>query len=224
MTRMIGPECAVIFNLINAHTRARAHARTHTSSVAIIFCCTAGPFIPHVSLSLQTGSGACGHRTAPFARPGVCTRAVYRGDNRVRGTERSERVGGGIKVGNGNRDGNGIGGGNGDANGDGDGNGAGTGTEVEASEQTQDGNGDGSEDGAGTGTITGVETRGKIQNWNGDGSWDVNESRSGDENGKGDGKGDGKEDGIGDVKGTIMKREGEDEECSGIRLIGKEAK
>ena len=42
-------------------------------------------------LSLQTGGDACEHPTAPFARPGVCISASYRGGNRVRGTGRSER-------------------------------------------------------------------------------------------------------------------------------------
>ena len=79
------------------------------------------------SPSLQTGGGACEHPTAPFARPGVCTSASYGGGNRVRGTGRSERVGGGIGVGGGNGDGNGVGGGDGDVNGHGDGDGAGTG-------------------------------------------------------------------------------------------------
>ena len=40
---------------------------------------------------LRTGGGACGHLTAPFARPGACTRASHRGGDRVQGTGRSER-------------------------------------------------------------------------------------------------------------------------------------
>ena len=48
-------------------------------------------FVPHASPSLQTGGGACGHPTAPFARFGVCTRVLRRGGNRVRGTGSSER-------------------------------------------------------------------------------------------------------------------------------------
>ena len=47
----------------------------------IVFCFTAGIFIPHASSSLQTEGGACEHPTAPFARPGVCTSASYRGGN-----------------------------------------------------------------------------------------------------------------------------------------------
>ena len=65
--------------------------RSSTSSAAILFCFTAGTLIPHASPSLQTGGGACEHPTAPFARPGVCTSASYRGGNRVRGAGRSER-------------------------------------------------------------------------------------------------------------------------------------
>ena len=48
-----------------------------TSSATIIFCFTVGTFIPQASSSLQTGSGACGHPTALFARPGVCAPALY---------------------------------------------------------------------------------------------------------------------------------------------------
>ena len=125
MTRMIGPDCAVMCNLINTHTH------THT----------AGTLIPHASPSLQTGGGACEHPTAPFARPGVGTSASYRGGNRIRGAGRSERGRGGIGVGGGNGDGNG------DVDGQGDGDGAGAGTGVEANEGAQDGDGDGDEGG-----------------------------------------------------------------------------
>ena len=43
------------------------------------FYFTAGTPIPHASPSLQVGGGACEHPAAPFARPGVCTNASYRG-------------------------------------------------------------------------------------------------------------------------------------------------
>ena len=49
------------------------------------------------SASLQTGSGACGHSTAPFAKSGVCARAF------TEGITRSERQEGA------NVDGNGVG-------------------------------------------------------------------------------------------------------------------
>ena len=65
--------------------------RSSTSSAAILFCFTAGTLIPHASPSLQTGSGACEHPTAPFARPGIGTSASYWGGNRVRGIGRSEQ-------------------------------------------------------------------------------------------------------------------------------------
>ena len=45
----------------------------------ILFCFTAGPFVPHASPSLQIEDGAYEHPTAPFARSGVCTSASYRG-------------------------------------------------------------------------------------------------------------------------------------------------
>ena len=141
MTRMTGPDCVVMCNLINTHTHTHTHATysllplarstwgeddsdmhalikelairrvehrqvedilqriptsggrggSSTSSAAILFCFTAGTFIPHASPSLQTEGGACEHPTSPFARPGVCTRASYRAGNQVRGTGRSER-------------------------------------------------------------------------------------------------------------------------------------
>ena len=88
MTRMTGPDCAVMCNLINTHTHM------HT---------------------LQTGSGACGHRTAAFIRPGAFARALYRGGNQIRVVGRSER------------DGNRVGG---DTNEDRAGTGMGTGAET----------------------------------------------------------------------------------------------
>ena len=48
-----------------------------TSSAVILFCFTAYTLILRASPSLQTGGGACEHPIAPFARPGVCTRASY---------------------------------------------------------------------------------------------------------------------------------------------------
>ena len=57
----------------------------------ILFYFAAGTFIPHDLPSLQTGSDACVHPTAPFVRPGVYTRKPYRGDNRVQRTRWSER-------------------------------------------------------------------------------------------------------------------------------------
>ena len=62
-----------------------------TPSPAVRSCFTAGTLIPYVPSSLQAGSGACGHPTALFARSGVCTRASYRGGNRVLGAGSSER-------------------------------------------------------------------------------------------------------------------------------------
>ena len=59
------------------------------SSAAILVCFTADTFIPHVSSTLQPKDGAWGHRTASFARPGVCTNVLYRGGNRFRETGRS---------------------------------------------------------------------------------------------------------------------------------------
>ena len=112
-------------------------------------------FIPHASSSLPTEDGACGHRTAPFARPGVCKRALYRGVTGSDGREGAIGAGGGIGVGDRNGDGKWVGGGNGDVHGDGDGDGAGTRTRVEMNEGTQDGNADGSGGGDGNGDGSG---------------------------------------------------------------------
>ena len=78
----------------------------------------AGIFIPHASSSLQPGGDACGHPTAPFARPGV------EGLTGFEGLEGAIGVGDAIGVGGENEDGNGVGVENGDGNRDGDGNGA----------------------------------------------------------------------------------------------------
>ena len=116
---------------------------------------TAGSFIPHTPLSLQTGGGTCEHPTAPLATPDVCKRASYRGVTGSKRREGANWVGGGIGVGGGNGDGNGVGVGVGNGNGDGDGDGAGAGTGagagVEANEGAHDGSGDGSGDGERTG-------------------------------------------------------------------------
>ena len=98
-----------------------------------------GTFIPHASSSPQTGGGADGYPIAPFARPGICTRASHQKSNRVEGREEAKGVGGG--------------------NGDGDGDGAGTITGVEANEGKKDGSGDGA----------GMETRGRAYDGNGTG-------------------------------------------------------
>ena len=152
--------------------------------MVILFCFIAGTFIPHASLSLQTGDGACGYPTASFARPGVC--------------RRSERGWGATG------DGSGVGVGNEDVNGDGDGDGAGKGMGVEAIKRTQYANEDGSGDGAGTGT--GLETRRQTQDGNGDRSEEGNESSSGDGNGDGNGDDNEIEDGIGEGGGEGEKR------------------
>ena len=97
---------------------------------------------------MQTGGGACEHPTAPFARPGVCTSASYRG---VTGSEGQEGENG-VEVGLESA--------------------AGTetvtesGVGAEVNEGAQDGDGDGSGDGAGTGT--GVETHRRTSEGNGD--------------------------------------------------------
>ena len=127
------------------------------SSAAILFRFTAGTIIWHASSTLQTGGGACGHPTAPFASPGVLHAHRTEEVAGPRGREGENGVGGGIGVGGGNVDGNGVGGGNRDVNGDENGDGAGTETRVETNEGMQDENGAESEDGVGSETGTGLE-------------------------------------------------------------------
>ena len=121
MTRMTGPDCVVMCNLINTYIHTYIHTyialikelairrvqhRSETYSnqsqhlaegteVARLwrrfFFFTAATLIPHASPSLQTGGGACEHPTAPFARPGVGTSASYREGNLIRGAGKSER-------------------------------------------------------------------------------------------------------------------------------------
>ena len=80
---------AQVGNILQRVPAFRGRNRNSTSSAAILFCFTAGRFIPHAPSSLQAGSSACGNPTAPFARPGVCARALYRGGNQIRWTRRS---------------------------------------------------------------------------------------------------------------------------------------
>ena len=82
MTRMTGPDCAVMCNLINTHTHTRTGSGRGEER-------RSSTFIPHASSSMKTKDSACGHSTALFPRPAACTRASHRGDNRVPGMERS---------------------------------------------------------------------------------------------------------------------------------------
>ena len=78
-----------------------------TSSAVILFCFTAGTFIPHASPSLQTWGGACEHPTAPFARPGVCY--AHRTEGHPSPRDGKERTGAGLKSGAGTGSGVGTG-------------------------------------------------------------------------------------------------------------------
>ena len=106
MTKITGLDFAVMCNLINTHTHTplggslrmawndcddSAGLRGYVRFNKYAYTHTTGTFIPHARSSLQTGSGACGHPTAPFARPGVCTCPLYRGGNWVLGMGRGKR-------------------------------------------------------------------------------------------------------------------------------------
>ena len=116
----------------------------------ILFCFTAGTFIPHASPSLQTGVAFASTRQLRSQGPASVQAHRSEGVTGSEGKEGTNGVGGGIGVEGGNGDGNWVGGGNGDVNGhgDGDGAGAGTGTGVEVNEEAQDGDGDGDGDGS----------------------------------------------------------------------------
>ena len=150
-----------------------------------------------VILSADGGS-AYGYPTAPFAKPGACTRASYRGGDRVRGAGRSKRGRGRERRwerGRGRKRGRGW-----------SGNGNGGRGERRSARWDEDGSGDG----AGTG----VETRERTKDGNGDRSGDGNESSSGDENGDEDGHGNGNEDMIGEGGREAKKRKKPNKSCS----------
>ena len=131
------------------------------SSAAILFCFTAGTFIPHASPSLQTGGVALASTRQPRSQGPASVQAQRTGGvTGSEGQEGANGVGGGIGVGGGNGDGNG------DVNGHGDGEGAGAGTGVEVNDGAQGrgrGRGRGwgpvDEHRMGTGTGTGTEAR-----------------------------------------------------------------
>ena len=108
MTRMTGPDYAVMCNLINTHTHISFRTRHHLCRQGVALAST-------LQLRAQGPVSVQAHYTA--------------GVTRFEGQEGANGVGGG----NGDGDGNGVGGGDGDMNGhgDGDGAGAGTGTGVE---------------------------------------------------------------------------------------------
>ena len=87
----IGPDVHALKELAVRREEHRSEIHSNESQHLAEGMEVAGTFFPHASLSLQTEGGACGHPTAQFAMPGVCTRALYRGGTRVGGTGRSER-------------------------------------------------------------------------------------------------------------------------------------
>ena len=172
MTRMTGPDCAVMWNLINTHT----HTHTHTEVARLR---RRFSFVLQQALSFRTRHHLCRQGVAlastrrPHSQGPASVQAHLTGGvTGSEGQEGANGVGGGIGVGGGNGDGNG------DVGGRGDGDGAGAETGVDVNEGAQDGNGDE----AGTRTGTGVGTRNRTPQGNGDGSEDC----SGDGNGDGD--------------------------------------
>ena len=177
MTRMRGPDCAVMCNLINTHTHTQAlsfRTRHH-------FC--------RQGMALAS--------TRQFRSQGPVSVQAHRTGGVTEAQEGAIGVGGEIRVGGGNGDGSGVGDGNGDVNGHGDGDGAGVETGVGVNEGAQDGNGDGSGDRAGMGTE--VETHRRTPDGNGDGPKVSSEDGNGDE-------GNGNEGRVGDGEKEAKKR------------------
>ena len=150
MTRMTGPDCAVMCNLIITHTHTHTQHRSETYSNESQHLAEGArlrrrfSFVLQQALSFRTRHHLCRQRVALAStrRPhsqGPASVQAHRtgGVTRSEGQEGANGVGGGIGVGGGNGDGNG------DVNGHGDGDGAGTATGVEVNEGAQDGNGDG---------------------------------------------------------------------------------
>ena len=224
MTRMTGPDCAVMCNLINTHTHTlikelairRVQHRSETYSnesqhlaegTEVARLRWRFSFVLQQALSFRTRHHLCRQgvalaSTRQHHSQGPSSVQAHRtgGVTESEGQEGANGVGGEIGVGGGNGDGNG------DVNGHGDGDGAGTGTGVEANEGAQDANGDGSGDGAGTGTGTGVGTRRRTPDGNGDGNGDGGEDSSGDGNGDDYDNGNGIENRIGEGGREAKKR------------------
>ena len=217
MTRMTGPDCAVMCNLINIHTYIHTTETYSNESQHLAEGTEVARlrgrfyFVLQQALSFRTRHHLCrqGVALASTRRPhsqGPASVQAHRtgGVTGSEGQEGANGVGGGIGVGGGNGDGNG------DVDGQGGGDGAGAGTRVEANEGAQDGNGDGSGDGAGTGTGTGVGTRRRTPDGNGDGNGDRSEDCSGDGNGDDD---NGNENRIGEGGREAKKRKKPQNSC-----------
>ena len=175
MTRMTRPDCAVMCNLINTHTRGDVGSNVHAfikelairrvqhrsetnynesqhpaEGTEVARLRRRFSFVLQQELSYRTRHHLC--------RQGVALASTRQPHSQCPASVQAHRTGGvtgseGLEGANGARGGIGVGGGNGDGNGDvnghGDGDGAGTGTGVEVNEGAEDGNGAGA--GAGTG-------------------------------------------------------------------------
>ena len=229
MTRMTGPHCAVMCNLINTHTHTHTHIYTHhlAEGTEVAPLRWRFSFVLQQALSFRTRHRLCrqGVALASTRRPhsqGPASVQAHRtgGVTGLEGQEGANGVGGGIGVGGVNGDGNE------NVDGQGDGDGAGAGTGVEANEGAQDGNGDGSGNGAGTGTGTEVGIRGRTPDGNGDGNGDVSEDCSGDGNGDDD---NGNKNRIGEGGRGAKKRKKPQNSCrrragNGVDMCGKRKK
>ena len=103
MTRMTGPDCAVMCNLINTHTHTHTHTRRFffVLQQALSFrtrhhLCRQGMALAR---SLPTESGACEHPTPPFPRPGVYTRVTGVGGGKRDVTDPGDETGAGAGTG-----------------------------------------------------------------------------------------------------------------------------
>ena len=220
MTRMTGPDCAVMCNLINTHTHTHTHkelairqvqhrSETHSNEsqhlaegTEVARLRRRFSFVLQQALSFRTRHHFCRQgvalaSTRQFRSQGPVPVQAHRTGGVTEAQEGAIGVGGEIRVRGGNGDGSGVGDGNGDVNGHGDGDGAGVETGVGVNEGAQDGNGDGSGDRAGMGTE--VETHRRTPDENGDGPKVSSEDGNGDE-------GNGNEGRVGDGEKEAKKR------------------
>ena len=136
MTRMTGPDCVVMCNLINTHTHTHIHTRICRRDQALLFRTHHHP--------CRQGVVLAGTRQLRSQRPVPVHAHCTEGVTGSEGREGANGVRSGIGVGGGKGDGNGVGGGNEDGHGAGTGTGTGTAAGVKANEGAKDGNRDGS--------------------------------------------------------------------------------
>ena len=218
MTRMTGPDCAVMCNLINTHThthtpehflikelairRVEHRLETHSNKsqhlaegAEVAHARRRSSFVLQQELSFRTRHHLCRQGVAFASTRQLRSQDpvllhVHRteGVTESEGQEAANGVGSGIEVGGGNKDGSRGGGGNGDVDGDWDGDGARSVTGKATGVEANKGAKDGSGDGRGDGAGTGTGMGVKTRGRTQDGYWGG--SGDGNESRRGYGNGD----------------------------------